>query len=287
MNLPSRIRGHAPQLTTLMLCALSAAELIRGALALRSEHAERPASRSAPPHDTRMALDTQHIVAAHLFGMVESAVPISELHAANANLRLDGTLATEDPRRGLAIIHDGQAPKFYSVGGVVDGASLERVYWDHVILSRAGVLEILKLPRPGGSLQRGALTASASASAPAARGFFVDSQGRAVDKQPGKFDGIIRTIQTMDPQTGKMRGFVVYPVGNGAPLHLLGLSPADLITAINGTPLDDPKRAQEILAQIQSSDSANVTIERQNQKMDLVVNVAAATERVPAIAEEP
>ena len=85
-----------------------------------------------------------------------------------------------------------------------------------------------------------------------------------------------------------MRGFVVYPVGSGAPLRLLGLSPADLITSINGTPLDDPKRAQEILAQIQSSDSANVTIERQNQKLDLVLNVAAATEKAPAaVAEEP
>ncbi len=277
-----------PRLTTLMLCALAAAELIRGALVLRGEPVERPMPRSSPPHDRRMALDTKGIVAAHLFGVVESAAPIGELHAANANLRLDGTLATTDPRRGLAIIHDGQAPKFYSVGGVVDGASLERVYWDHVILSRAGVLEILKLPRPGGSLQRGALVASTSAAAPAARGIFVDSQGQAVDKQPGRFDGIIRTIQTMDPQTGKMRGFVVYPVGNGAPLHLLGLSPADLITSINGTPLDDPKRAQAILAQIQSSDSANVTIERQNQKMDLVLNVAAATEKAPAaIAEEP
>ena len=277
-----------PRLTTLMLCALAAAELIRGALVLRGERVERPTPRSSPPHDTRMALDSRQIVAAHLFGVVESAAPIGELHAANANLRLDGTLATADPRRGLAIIHDGQAPKFYSVGGIVAGASLERVYWDHVILSRAGVLEILKLPRPDGSLQRGALVAATSAAAPAAHGFFVDSQGRVVDTQPGKFDGIIRTIQTMDPQTGKMRGFVVYPVGNGAPLHLLGLSPADLITSINGTPLDDPKRAQEILAQIQSSDSANVTIERQNQKMDLVLNVAAATEKAPAIiAEEP
>jgi len=83
-------------------------------------------------------------------------------------------------------------------------------------------------------------------------------------------------------QTGKMRGFVVYPVGSGTPLRQLGLSPADLITAINGHATDDPKRASEILAQIQSPEFRSVTIGAQNQKMDLVLNIAAATQELSA-----
>jgi len=60
---------------------------------------------------------------------------------------LAGTIATEDPKRGVAIISDGGPAKVYSVGDNVGGATLHSVYLDHVILDRGGVLETLLLPR--------------------------------------------------------------------------------------------------------------------------------------------
>jgi len=65
----------------------------------------------------------------------------------SANLVLTGTIASQDPKHGIAIISDGGPAKVYSVGDNVNGASLHSVYLDHVILDRAGALETLQLPR--------------------------------------------------------------------------------------------------------------------------------------------
>ena len=54
----------------------------------------------------------------------------------------------------------------------------------------------------------------------------------------------------------------------------LGLRPGDLVTAINGTQLDDPQRSQEVFNTIQTSDHATVTIERAGQKQDITLNIA-------------
>ena len=48
----------------------------------------------------------------------------------------------------------------------------------------------------------------------------------------------------------------------------------DLVTAINGTQLDDPQRSQEVFNTIQTSDHVTVTVERGGQKQDITLNVA-------------
>jgi PDZ domain-containing secreted protein len=54
----------------------------------------------------------------------------------------------------------------------------------------------------------------------------------------------------------------------------LGLKSGDLVTAINGTPLDDPQRSQDVFNTIQTSDHVTVTIERAGQKQDITLNIA-------------
>ena len=75
-------------------------------------------------------------------------------------------------------------------------------------------------------------------------------------------------------QRHELRGFRAYPGRNRAAFGQLGLKPGDLVTAINGTPLDDPQRSQEIFNTIQSSDRATVTIERAGQKQEITLNIA-------------
>jgi general secretion pathway protein C len=52
------------------------------------------------------------------------------------------------------------------------------------------------------------------------------------------------------------------------------LKAGDLVTAINGTPLDDPQRSQDVFNTIQTSDHVTVTIERGGQKQDITLNIA-------------
>jgi len=55
---------------------------------------------------------------------------------------------------------------------------------------------------------------------------------------------------------GKLRGFRVYPGRNRQAFTRLGLRSGDLVIAINGTPLDDPARGDEIFRTIGSASEA-------------------------------
>jgi membrane-associated protease RseP (regulator of RpoE activity) len=54
----------------------------------------------------------------------------------------------------------------------------------------------------------------------------------------------------------------------------LGLRPGDLITAVNGTTLDDPARALEIMQTLSSSGSASVTVTRNGSSLEVNLNLA-------------
>jgi general secretion pathway protein C len=84
----------------------------------------------------------------------------------------------------------------------------------------------------------------------------------------------MRTVASYDNAAGKLRGFRAYPGRNRAIFGKLGLKAGDLVTAINGTPLDDPQRSQDVFNTIQTSDHVTVTIERGGQKQDITLNIA-------------
>ena len=73
---------------------------------------------------------------------------------------------------------------------------------------------------------------------------------------------------------GKKRGFRVYPGRQPPGVRAPGPAAGDLVTAINGTPLDDTDRAQEIFGTLGSSTEARVTVTRNGRQQDLVLNIA-------------
>jgi len=84
--------------------------------------------------------------------------------------------------------------------------------------------------------------------------------------------------QIMRPQPvfagGEMKGFRVYPGANRQAFSRMGLRAGDMVTAINGTPLNDKDRAQEIFGTLNSSTDARVTVTRNGRQQELVLNVA-------------
>jgi len=147
----ARLPGNAPRGVSLALAALIAVELARIAISLVSGgpvKSPRPVLMNVAPRAAQHAgFDTQSVVSAHLFGVAApdpSAEDPANAPQSSANLVLAGTIATQDPKRGVAIISDGGPSKVYSVGDNIGGAALHSVYLDHVILDRSGALE-----RPG------------------------------------------------------------------------------------------------------------------------------------------
>jgi general secretion pathway protein C len=270
----SRLRGDAPSYASLALAALIVVELARLAISLLNGPVKSPEpvmTRAVQPHK-HPGVDVRSVVSAHLFG-VATVDPSTQdpAHAplSSANLVLAGTIASQDPKRGVAIISDGGPSKVYSVGDNVNGATLHSVYLDHVILDRAGTLETLLLPRllPG---SRPAPRAGGDPRTVAA----VDNIRRMVQQDPGILDQVMRTVASYDNAAGKLRGFRAYPGKNRAIFSKLGLKPGDLVTAINGMVLDDPAHSQDVFNTIQSSDHVTVTVDRAGQKQDITLNIA-------------
>ena len=64
--------------------------------------------------------------------------------------------------------------------------------------------------------------------------------------------------------------------------------PGDLVTGINGTPLDDPARGMEILQTMNSATEVTVTVERNGQSTQISINNAqVAAEAAAAEAALP
>jgi general secretion pathway protein C len=274
----SRLQANGPRAVSLVFAALILLQLVQIGYSQLSKPLKvpQPTVPAGAPPAPRPGVDVQTVVAAHLFG-VSVADPSTQdpenAPQSSANLQLAGTIATQNPKHGVAIISDGGAPsKVYSVGERIGGASLHSVYLDHVILDRGGSLETLLLPRQLPPSVRTAAVRPGNADRRTVAA--VDNIRRMVQQDPSILDQVMRTVASYDNAAGKLRGFRAYPGRNRAIFSKLGLKAGDLVTAINGTPLDDPQKSQDVFNTIQTSDHVTVTIERGGQKQDITLNIA-------------
>lgn len=144
-----RLSGAAPTVASCVLAALLGSELAATAWALLARESP-PAIKDVPAASrtaTKVRLDVSPIVTAHLFGVPEQHRNLEPPAAAQSDLKLTGTLASDDPQHGIAIIGDQDGSYVYAVGESLDGAMLHEVFQDHVILERNGSFESLSLPR--------------------------------------------------------------------------------------------------------------------------------------------
>jgi general secretion pathway protein C len=266
------------QLVQLLWSALGAAPQLHSA----SPGATSP--RSAGP-----AISIDAIVNAHLFGLA-SAPPNADPSAAPAtqmNLVLVGTIASSDPEKGVAIVGESPATaKVYTVGKTVTGGTrLHSVYTDYVILDRGGTLEKLLLPKKftgGGTPGAMAARPPATTGAPPMLG---DRLRTLASQNPSAITDILRPQPVF--ANGQQRGYRVYPGRNRQQFAKLGLMPGDLVTSINGTPLDDPSRGMEILQSMNSASEITVTLERNGQTAQVSINNAQVAADAAAAAAAP
>ena len=268
----STLLARAPQIVTFLLALGLAAQLALIVVGLGSRSRQTVPTVTAPP--AAPPLDIGGLVNAHLFG--NAALQNNSGDAANAPpssmpLVLAGLMATADPKEGMAIIGESAATaKVVSVGQQVPGgAQLHSVYSDRAIIDRNGALESVFLPRNSavaGTAPPPPMAVTNSNDA------MVERMRKLVSDDPGVIGQVLRPQPVF--AGGKMRGFRVYPGANRQAFARLGLRAGDLVTAINGTPLDDKDRAQEIFGTLNSSTDARVTVTRNGRQQELVLNVA-------------
>ncbi|HEY4215313.1 MAG TPA: type II secretion system protein GspC [Steroidobacteraceae bacterium] len=276
---------HGPRWAT---WALALALGVQGAFILTdlAGSGRAPAATNGPPPSAppSRSVNVAAISGSHLFGTVE--ITPTQRSAATAQqtsmaLVLTGIFASSDPRGGLAMLGPtATSTKVYAVGdNVPGGAKLHSVLVDRVVLDRNGVLEYLAMPRqPQGGM--------ANAPAPSANALqtenpVVDRMRRIITDDPGLVADIMRP-QPVFAQ-GKLRGYRVYPGRNRQSFTRLGLRPGDLVTAINGTPLEDPQQSQDVFRTIGATNEARVTVTRNGQSQDLVLNMSQVAQEAEAL----
>jgi general secretion pathway protein C len=264
--------AHGPRIAT---WALALALIVQAAVIVTNLAGSSRAPKAGPlraPVKTE-SVDVAAIANADLFGRLPiEATPAQD--AANAPqtsmpLVLTGIISADDPQNGLAILgENAAAAKVYAVGDAVPGgAKLHSVYGDRVVIDRNGTLESLALPR---QVQSGGAAAPATAALQTAP--VLDRMRKLLSDDPGLMADIMRP-QPVFAQ-GKQKGYRVYPGRNRQAFTRLGLHPGDLVMSINGTPLDDPARGQEIFRTLGSSSEAHITVMRSGQQQDLTLNIA-------------
>jgi general secretion pathway protein C len=248
------------------------------------------------------ALPAQSIARWHLFG----ATPTQAGAGSNApvttlSLILRGTLAKSDPKSGIAVLSDPQnGERAIRVGEqVVPGARLAAVYPDHIVLEHDGIEEILKLPRdhnlaPADVVRPTPATVtgkpssnplSGGAVAPSSQDAFVAAKGATGVKAPSDWqqtvarlrqnpDELARRVQVVPVlDGGKLTGVRLSAGADAALISQIGLRPGDVVTSVNGTPVDSFARGQEIMSSLTHASSVRVTVLRDGKPTELTVGL--------------
>ncbi len=191
------------------------------------------------------------------------------------DLELRGLYAIADGQ-GLAIVVTGRdGEEVVGVGDTLPGnAEVAGIYGDRVLLRRDGELEALWLDDPddrhgGGSATQRSTPADGDAERTA-------RQLRAeLTEDPG---ALVRMVRFQPHQEGgELVGFRLQPRGDHTEtLRTLGLNPDDVLTEINGIPLNDTRRGREALEELRSAERVQVEFLRDGRREQITLNLGTS-----------
>src|SRR5690606_18729807 len=232
----------------------------------------------------------------HLFGNApQQRAALRNAPATTLQLSLRGTLADADPRRGMAVIADAQGnERAWRAGEELSiGVKLEEVHPDRVVLLHDGVQEVLSLIREE-STERVAPIPIGSRPGDPPRNTAGPNVNGVINNfsSPNLPQGSINWQQTMDTvgaipadaardvrinpvmESGRIVGVrVASAKGDAAMLARLGLRPSDIVTAVNGVPVDSMARGQQILESLRDANSVRVTVTRDGVPAEITVSL--------------
>ncbi|MGB1581251.1 MAG: type II secretion system protein GspC, partial [Nevskiales bacterium] len=225
------------------------------------------------------------ILSANMFGRAsqdEAPADIDPMVAPDTrlNLKLTGIFASADPEQSRALIKDESGKQRpYSVGDDIPGnAKLYSIHADRVLLERKGRYETLRLEQdklssasvsrsnrnlPGTNQSSPELDPAAAQSLSEIR--------ETLLQDPTKAGQYIR-LQPVYNQ-GQLQGYRVYPGKNRQLFKDVGLRAGEMVTSVNGTQLDDPTRALQMLTELSSASQLSVTLERAGKSRTVNLNL--------------
>lgn len=287
-------RALWPLLVTLLLAA---ALLVR--LAVAGRELLDPQGGNAEPGEvaTQQGLAQAHvdlvaIQEMRLFdaetgdaALMLASTPAAPAPVLQGSMRLEGVALSGVPEQSVAFVRSGGRQQAFRVGDTLaDGAMrLSVVARDHVILDRRGERVRLDLHASG---------EQAAASEPAATGLLSGlaqglpsiNQGnlaealQAVDEAMG-LASLAEVIEVRPAQqNGRLIGYQLSPGVRLKEFVQLGLRTGDIVTAVNGVPLDDMAALQSLGGLMNGATEVSFSLLREGQVQNLRISLQALAE---------
>jgi general secretion pathway protein C len=208
----------------------------------------------------------------HLFGTAATtAQPVAaqvDAPETSLNLTLRGLFATTRKEAAFAIIAEGSGnERHFRIGDKITGGTVVHdILPDRVVLERAGRFETLRLPKERLDM-----------AVP------VNAKGGRSERMPD-ISGQLRDLRTSlksNPQEilniaemqpvmvgGQLRGYRIRPRRHQELFRATGLTPNDVVTAINGIPVTDPTQFANLTAQLVGATTLRLSVERPDGRPD-------------------
>lgn len=260
-----------------------------------------PVSHSASPaaNTSSSAVNTVNIKQMqgwHLFGEAKKAVATVQPKAQAVNtspvnddaketklaLTLLGVIASSVPEHGHAIILYQSKSDVYHVGQklpVGRSVTLSKVLADRAIIDNNGKYEALFLYDEKGKRIR---STQAQVVKPAEkvldyrsdkkRAKVLSDYRKRLIENPMSMADTMQITMAQDAK-GQFVGYRVHPGSDANNFRMFGLEPGDVITEINGTPLNDPNRIMEIYQNLNNVTEASFVINRGGSMVNIMVGI--------------
>lgn len=228
---------------------------------------------------TPQAIATQ-ISGWHLFG--QAAVPEAQnataVQPSSLGLRLEGIMSGSQPP--LVMLRVGSEVRLLQVGDAVSQqVTITAIEPDRVLISNQGRLEAIAFPQPM-SLNQAPPPSAARVErsvSPALNATVGSAAGASVDvAQIMRNPQSLMKFVTVAPlqENGVLTGYTLSPVpGQEAFMQQLGLLPGDVLTSIDGMPVNDPSLLPRVMPLLSSGQPLNVWVERGGQPMSVTINL--------------
>ncbi len=225
--------------------------------------------KTAPKANNQQAF--RQLTSANLFGIAGQTKTTKTIRAPETrlNLVLKGVFAAIPMDNASAIIARGKKGKedIYGIGDKLPGGvTIREIHPEHVILERQGQLETLRMPKVSsiGKLTNTAATKSTKTSA-------LSSMRQNIMKSPTSFAEYALPIIVRE--NGKQIGYRLQPQKKGNVLAEMGLKPSDVITSVNGVPLDNPQNSIGALRKLTTAREVNITVKRNGVEVPLNIQL--------------
>jgi general secretion pathway protein C len=209
------------------------------------------------------------IVNAQLFGRYQAAAQPTQHAVTNVpetrlRLTLVGVVASNDPKRALAVIANGGRQVTYGVGEQVKGTqvSVDQVLSDRVILRQGSRREALLMPGVDADSTPQTVFSSPTDAWPA-------DLAQQLSQNPQRLFDFVQLSQVREGD--QIKGFRLTPGRNPIFFEQSGLQAGDIAVAINGLTLSQSAALPDILGRIQQQGSLDLVIERQGQQHEISI----------------